>query len=68
MSEFAWYIWPAYILTLGFMVGITVLTLRGLAADRKVLAELEKDAPHRVQRRAGAPQPIDKTAEASRDA
>jgi heme exporter protein D len=47
MGGFAWFIWPTYVLTLGFMIGITLVTLRGLAADRKTLAELEKNAPHR---------------------
>ncbi|MSP20370.1 MAG: heme exporter protein CcmD [Alphaproteobacteria bacterium] len=54
MGGFAWFIWPAYFVTLGFMIGITVSTLRGLKADRRTLAELEKDAPHRQRRKAAA--------------
>jgi heme exporter protein D len=54
MGGFAWFIWPTYVVTLGFMIGITVVTLRGLAADRRTLAELEQGAPHRARRRAGA--------------
>lgn len=53
MDGFAWFIWPAYAVTLGFMGAITVMTLRGLKADRKTLAELEQQAPHR-QRKAQA--------------
>jgi heme exporter protein D len=51
MDGYGWYIWPTYAVTLGFMIWIVVTTLRGLAADRKVLAELEKNAPHRARRR-----------------
>ncbi len=51
MDGYAFYIWPTYIVTLGFMIWLVVSTLRGLAADRKVLAELEKNAPHRARRR-----------------
>ncbi len=54
MGGFAWFIWPAYVVTLGFMLGITVSTLRGLKADRRTLAELEKGAPHRQRRQAAA--------------
>ena len=55
MDGYGWYIWPTYAATLGFMIWIVVSTLRGLAADRKVLAELEKNAPHRARRRSEAP-------------
>ena len=55
MDGYGWYIWPTYAATLGFMIWIVVNTLRGLAADRKVLAELEKNAPHRARRRGETP-------------
>ena len=55
MDGYGWYIWPTYAATLGFMIWIVVSTLRGLATDRKVLAELEKNAPHRARRRGETP-------------
>ncbi|MBM3506634.1 MAG: heme exporter protein CcmD [Alphaproteobacteria bacterium] len=51
MDGYAWFVWPTYVATLGFMAWLAISTWRGLKADRKVLAELEKDAPHRARRR-----------------
>lgn len=50
MGGFAWFIWPAYALTLGFMIGITVATVRSLRANRRMLAQLEQASPHRQRR------------------
>lgn len=52
MGGFAAYVWPAYIVTVGAMVGMIVVTLRDLRRDRKALAELEAQNPMRNARRA----------------
>ncbi len=50
MGGFAWFIWPAYVFTLGFMLWITVATVRTLRANRRMLEQLEQAAPHRQRR------------------
>lgn len=50
MGGYAWFIWPAYVFTLGFMLWITVATVRNLRASRRLLAQLEQNAPHRQRR------------------
>ncbi len=52
MGGFAAYVWPAYVITVGAMVGMIVVTLRDLRRDRKALAELEAQNPMRNARRA----------------
>lgn len=50
MGGMAWFIWPAYAFTIGFMIWITVATVRSLRASRRTLEQLEQAAPHRQRR------------------
>ena len=51
MGGYAWFVWPAYALTVGVMAWLVVDSLRGLRADRRTLDALQGDEHGRQGRR-----------------
>ena len=47
MSGYAWFVWPAYGITLAVMVALVVNSLSTLRTDRKILDALEAANPRR---------------------
>jgi heme exporter protein CcmD len=62
MSGHAWFVWPAYGITLAVMMALVVNSLSTLRTDRKILTALESANPRRA--RPGQPPDSDASLEA----
>ena len=71
MGGYAWFVWPAYLITATVMTGLVVFSLGALRRDRKILKALEAANPRRARSPVGAegqPAPAAEPEEAASDA